>query len=207
MSEQTRFPWRMLLLLSLALNLLAVGAVAGAYGAGVRVQREADGGAMVQRMRGPRAFLRALPIDTRAIMRQELADSWIESREARQAAIEARRAAFAAVAAEPYDAARVRTAFERLRAADQAALSVFHDNIAEAFGRITPEQRREALEALRRAAPSSRQNAATSVPVETSETALAPGERQTLEQRRQERRERRRARREEGLRQQQDQAN
>ena len=105
----SRFPWRTLLFVSVALNLLVVGVVAGAWGAGVRVQREV-GDAVVARMPGPRAFLQALPPETREIMRTELADSWTESRELRRAALQARRDAFTEAAAEPYDAARVRTA-------------------------------------------------------------------------------------------------
>jgi uncharacterized membrane protein len=204
MSEQGRFPWRTLLFLSLALNLLIVGAVAGAWGAGVRIQREA-GGAVVERMPGPRAFLRTLPPETRAVMRRELGHSWGASRQARRAAMQARRDAFAVAAAEPYDAARVRGAFERLRAADQAAIAVFHDNVAEAFGRLTLEQRREALDALRRAAPASRRNAAAPADGTEPGTALTP-EQQTLREQRQERRERWRQRREERLRRQGDSA-
>ncbi|MGD9979844.1 MAG: periplasmic heavy metal sensor [Hyphomonadaceae bacterium] len=194
MNERSRFPWRTLLFLSLALNLLIVGAIAGAAGAGVRLERSR--GAVVERMPGPRAFLRALPPETRALMRQELAASWGASREARQAAIQARREAFAAVAAEPYDAARVRAAFERLRAADQAAIAVFHDNVADAFGTLNPEQRREALDALRRAAPASRADAR---PADDGASELTPEERQ---QRREQRRQRWRERREERLQQQ-----
>ena len=191
------FPWRTLLFVSVALNLLAIGAVAGAFGAGVRIERQAPAGAVVDRMPGPRAFLAALPPDTRAKMRAELADSWAESRQARQAAMQARRDAFAAAAAEPYDVVRVREAFARLRAADQAAVAVFHDNVVEAFGKLSPEERREALQALRRAAPAARRNAA---PAE-SDPAAAPasGEairRPTLEERRERRRERWRQRRE-----------
>jgi uncharacterized membrane protein len=204
MSEQSRFPWRTVLFISLALNLLLVGAAAGAWGAGVRLEREASRGAVVERMPGPRAFLRALPPETRAIMRAELADSWGASREARQAAIQARRDAFAAAATEPYDQARVRAAFQRLRAADQAAIAVFHDNVAEAFGTLTPEQRRVALEALRHAAPAARRDAA---PREdgAAPAALSTEERQTMRERREERRERWRQRREERLRQREQQ--
>ncbi|MBX3430770.1 MAG: periplasmic heavy metal sensor [Hyphomonadaceae bacterium] len=194
--SDTRFPWRTLLFVSLALNLLVVGAVAGAWGAGVRIQRDASQGAIVERLPGPRAFLRALPSETRAVMRQELVSSWQDSRETREAAMQARREAFAAMAAEPYDAARVRAAFERLRAADQAAIAVFHNNVIEAFGELTPEQRREALQALRDAAPATRNGAA---PTEESAApaVLTPEQRETLQQRRDERRERWRQRREE----------
>ncbi|MEZ5961982.1 MAG: periplasmic heavy metal sensor [Hyphomonadaceae bacterium] len=201
--SDSRFPWRTLLFVSIALNLVIVGAVGGAFLSGARVERQPSDGAVVERLPGPRAFLRALPEETRRVMRQELAESWQASRDARQAAIQARRDAFAAVAEEPYDAARVRTAFERLRAADQAAISIFHDNVIEAFGELTPEQRREALEALRTAAPAARQSGIGPSDDAAAPAALSPQERQTLQERREERRERWRQRREERLRQQQ----
>jgi uncharacterized membrane protein len=192
------FPWRTLLFVSVALNLLIIGAVAGAFGAGVRLQREANE-AVVARMPGQRAFLAALPPETREIMRRELADSWRESRQLRRAALQARRDAFAAASAEPYDAERVRAAFARLREADQAAVGVFHDNVIDAFARLTPEQRREALDALRRATPARRQNIA---PAEEAGEGVLPAEgaaeeterekmRDVLRERRRERRERR----------------
>jgi uncharacterized membrane protein len=201
--SDSRFPWRTLLFISLAVNLLIVGAVAGAWGAGVRVEREINSTAVVDRLPGPRAFLRALPPETRAIMRQELAASWDESRERRQAATQARQEAFAAVALEPYDAERVRAAFERLRVADQTAIAVFHDNVIEAFGKLTPQQRREALEALRNAAPASRETGATPAQEQAAPGALPPEQRRTMQERREERRDRLRQRREERLRQQQ----
>jgi uncharacterized membrane protein len=193
----SRFPWRTLLFLSVALNLLVIGAVAGAWGAGVRVQREI-GDAVVARMPGPRAFLNALPPETREIMRGELAESWTESRELRRAALQARRDAFAAAATEPYDVERVRAAFARLREADQRAIAVFHDNVLDAFARLTPEQRREAMEALARAAPARRQNIA---PADDTGDGAAPAQddasaserqkmRELLRERRRERRER-----------------
>jgi len=198
----SRFPWRTLLFVSVALNLLVVGAVAGAWGAGVRVQREV-GEAVVARMPGPRAFLAALPPDTRAIMRRELADSWTESRELRRAALEARRDAFVAASTEPYDAEQVRAAFARLREADQRAIAVFHDNVVDAFARLTPEQRRQALDALRRAAPARRQNIAPGA--DASEGAAPAQEQESELTRRQQMREMRRERRRQRLEQQQEQ--
>lgn len=155
MSEQ-RFPWRTLLFVSVALNLLVVGVAVGAYSAGVRPER-ATAEAVVDRMPGPRAFIAALPAPTRAKMRQELVQSWDQSRELRRAANDARRDAFTAAATEPYDAARVGAAFARLRAADQAAIGVFHDDVIAAFGHLTPEERRAAVAALREAPPATRQ--------------------------------------------------
>jgi uncharacterized membrane protein len=193
-----RFPWRTLLFLSVALNLLVIGAVAGAWGAGVRVQREV-GDAVVARMPGPGAFLRALPPETRELMRAELADSWTQSRELRRAALQARREAFEAASTEPYDTERVRAAFARLREADQRAIGIFHDNVVDAFARLTPEQRREAMQALARAAPARRQSVA---PGEDASERAAPAQddaaaaerqkmREVLRERRRQRRERR----------------
>jgi len=199
--SDTRFPWRTLLFISLALNLLIAGAVGGAFLSGARVEREGSTGAVVERLPGPRAFLRALPEETRAVMRQKLADSWQTSRETRQAAIQARRDAFAAAAEEPYDATRVRAAFERLRAADQAAIAVFHDDVVEAFGELTPEQRRAALEALRNAAPAARRAGVTPDEEGAAPAGISPEQRQTIQERREERRERWRQRREERLQQ------
>jgi uncharacterized membrane protein len=168
--RESRFPWRTLLFLSLAFNLLVIGAVIGAVGAGVRLQREAAG-AVIERMPGPRAFLAALPPETRAKVRRELVRSWRESRDLRRSAAQARRDAFAAAAQEPYDVERVQAAFAELREADQAAIAVFHDNVAEALGALTPEERSEALEALRRAAPASRR---TIAPQDKAEPTVAP---------------------------------
>lgn len=200
--SDTRFPWRTLLFASVALNLLLVGAAGGAWLSGVRVEREGSAGAVVERLPGPRAFLRALPPETRAAMREELVQSWQQSREARQAAIQARRDAFTVVAQEPYDAAAARAAFERLRAADQAAIAIFHDDVIEAFGALTPEQRREALDALRSAAPAARRAGIGPAEEGADPAALSPEQRQTLQERREERRERWRQRREERLREQ-----
>lgn len=158
MSEERRFPWRTLLFVSAALNLLMIGAAIGALGAGVRVERQTSG-AVVDRLPGTRAFITALPADVQPQVRAELARGWVQSREARRAAARARREAFIAASTEPYDAARVSAAFARMRAADQAAVGVFHDNVAEAFARMTPEQRRQALAALRRAPPARRSEA------------------------------------------------
>lgn len=196
--SESRFPWRTLLFISVAFNLLIVGAVAGAFGAGVRLQRE-NPEAVVDRLPGVRAFMAALPPEARVKVRQELVASWQESRDLRRAAGQARRDAFAAAAAEPYDVARVRAAFARLREADQAAIGVFHDNVADAFGAMTPEERRSALEALRTAAPARRE--AIVAPGTEEGVAASAGERPALErmtpqERRERFRERMRERRE-----------
>lgn len=176
MSERP-FPWRTLLFVSAAINLLVIGGIAGAVAAGVRVERD-DPEAVVARMPGPRAFMAALPAETRVKLRAELVNSWVETRAARLAAREARRAAFAIAAEEPFDAERVKTAFAHLREADQAAIGVFHDNMIEAFGELTPEERAAALSALRSAAPAARQ----SLPDEEEPPALSPEARERVQE-------------------------
>jgi uncharacterized membrane protein len=167
MSERT-FPWRTLLFISVAFNLLIVGAVAGAFGAGVRIERQATGAPFP----APRALMAALPEDTRAKMRGELARTWAETRALRQQAGQARRDAFDAAAAEPFDAARVRAAFARVRTADDAALAAFHNNMISALAQMTPEERRRAITAMRGAAPIRRQAMAPAAP----DGAVAPTE-------------------------------
>lgn len=150
------FPWRTALLVSAGLNLLLIGGAAGAYVSGVRLQRPEAPQATVERMPGPRAFIQALPEPTRTKVREDLASSWVESRQRREAAVQARRDAFAVMATEPYNAANVKAAFARLRQSDQDAIAVFHDNIADVLATLSPEERREAMEALRRATPARR---------------------------------------------------
>jgi uncharacterized membrane protein len=188
---ETRFPWRTLLFASVALNLLLIGAAVGGYAAGVRVEREAPG-AVVDRLPGPRAFIAALPAETRAKVRGEFESSWTQSREARTSARQARREAFEAAAAEPYDRDAVRAAFARLREADQRAVGVFHDNVVDAFAELTPEERRRALIALRRAPPQVRERAAPDEAGSAVEDDAPP---RTMRELREERRERRRERR------------
>ena len=176
------FPWRTALFVSLALNLLVIGAAAGAFGAGVRLQRDTPQ-AVVDRMPGPRAFMAALPPATRVKVRAELARSWDQSRQLREQAQQARRDAFAAAAVEPFDAARVRAAFARLRAADQATIAVFHDNVVAAFAVMTPEERAQALQALRTAAPARRTGAGAGEGEPRGAGVLAPGAEQRIERR------------------------
>jgi uncharacterized membrane protein len=186
---------------------MILGAAAGAIGAGVRLERSAPG-AVVDRMPGPRAFIAALPPESREEVRVKLVASWDESRQLRRAAADARRAAFAAASEEPFNRERVRAAFAELRAADQRALGIFHDNVIDAFAEMSPEERREALQALARAAPARRQGVGPEQGAGPDQgleggAALTPEERQARRERwRQERRERWRQRREQQQQQQ-----
>ena len=151
MSEAT-FPWRTLLLASVAINLLVAGALVGAYASGVRLERAAASG----QLPGPRVMMAALPQTARAKVRDQLARTWVETRALRQQAAQARRDAFDTAAAEPFDAVRVRAAFAHVREADAASLAAFHNNMIDAFAAMTPAERQRAIAALRNAGPGRR---------------------------------------------------
>ena len=159
MSERT-FPWRTLLFISVAINLLIVGVAVGAYGAGLRFERQGAGAPFA----GPRSLLAALPQDARAKVRSQLEQTWAQTRALRQQAGQARRDAFDAAAVEPFDPARVRAAFARVRAADAASFGAFHDNMIAALAQMTPDERRRAIDAMREAIPMHRQAAAPVTP-------------------------------------------
>lgn len=147
--SESKFPWRTLLFVSGALNLLVVGAVAGALAAGVRIERGGPGSAPPQMPGAPRVIVAALPPELRQRIGDEVAQSYQASADQRRAAADARRAAYEAATAEPYDVVRVRAAFARMREADQAAVAVFHDSFAQSLATLSPQERRAAMDAIR----------------------------------------------------------
>jgi len=196
MSER-RFPWRTLFFVSLAVNLLVLGAIGGALGSGARLQRQEPAESVVTRLPGLGGFMAAVPPELRPQVREDLAQSWRETRDLRRAALDARRDAFNAAGAEPYDAAVASAAFERMRSADQAVVGVFHQNMAQALAQMTPQQRAEVLERLRRAPPAAREGVAPIVDgaeAPVRERALTPEQRENLRERIRERRQERRER-------------
>ena len=199
MSERT-FPWRTLLFVSVAINLLIAGTAIGAYSSGVRLERPASPTAT--RSPGPRAMMASLPQETRAKVRDQVARTWAETRTLRQNAVQARRDAFDAAATEPFDAARVRAAFARVRTSDDAALAEFHNNMIDAFAQMTPDERQRAIIALRGAGPIRRAAIRESVAPRVADDpaqqdALTPRQRfrEAVRERIQERREQRREQR------------
>lgn len=150
-------PWRITLFVSLALNLLVVGAVVGALAAGARIERGGEAERpMASQSLGPRVFLLMLPADVRREVRAELVRTWRNAGEEREAARAARQEALAALAAEPYDPARLDAAFARMREADAALAQTFHAAVARTLSELTPEQRAAAAEALTRPPPGER---------------------------------------------------
>ena len=150
--SESRIPIRTLLFVSLALNLLVIGAVVGAKVAGVRLERGGQG-AVAERLPGPRAFMAALPPQTREKIRADFVAGMAQTRQLRVMARQAHVDAFESARTEPYDIARVQSAFSRMRVADAAVAASFQDQIATSFAELTPPERREALEALRNAQP------------------------------------------------------
>jgi uncharacterized membrane protein len=157
------FPWRTALFVSLAFNLVLVSAAVGAFASGARLERPVAAQAGPRAL-GQRAFMDALPEEARRELRRDLAASLVGMRTQRRAARQARLALFEAARAEPYDVARVRAAFADVRAADAEVVGAFHESVAEAFGRLDPEERRTALDALTRRAGERRQRAQTGEP-------------------------------------------
>lgn len=143
----TNFPWRVALFVSLAVNLVVVSAVIGAFAAGARLERPDHRGGF-SRSEGPRAFMDALPPEARRDLRRDLAGDVIANGEQRMAARTARLELYRVASAENYDAAQVRAAFARVREAESALQAPLHDALAQRLATLPTEQRRAAIEAM-----------------------------------------------------------
>lgn len=134
------FPWRIALFVSLALNVLLIGAIVG-WRLERLSAREAEPPA-----RG--AFMASLTPQERAELRRTLRAAFFETREERHAARRERAALMELATAETYDAAAVREALRRTRAAEMTLLSRIDDAVVAALAELPPEQRRAAVEAI-----------------------------------------------------------
>lgn len=143
------FPWRTALFVSVAINLVVISIATGAFLSGARLERPSQE-APLARLAASRAFMQALPPEARRELRRGLAGSLLDMREHRRASQRARLALYEAAGAEPYDLARVRAAFADVRAADAELAASFQDSVAEALGRLSAEERRQALDAMMR---------------------------------------------------------
>jgi uncharacterized membrane protein len=139
--------WRVAFLILAAINLLALGAVAGFALNGGFNTRPAT---IQQDVAAPAAMLRALPPGSRAQVRRALAAGWRDTQAERAAVRAAREETARLIAAEPYDAAAVRDALARQRQASERVTARLHEHVASAVGELTPEQRRQLLVALQR---------------------------------------------------------
>ncbi|MEM8615879.1 MAG: periplasmic heavy metal sensor [Pseudomonadota bacterium] len=143
--RQVQAPWG--LIASLILNALLIGLLIGsALGQGPRQE--------------PRAFIPGGDFEiVRGLERGAVADQRVEVRRALRQAYRAtedrrRRVAMARfelnrmLAADPYDALQTRKAFERLRAAEQAAKAGLHGALSDQFGALSLDERRSIVERL-----------------------------------------------------------
>ncbi|MDZ4691518.1 periplasmic heavy metal sensor [Terricaulis sp.] len=147
------FPLRTALFVSVAINLILISIATGAFLSGARLERPAPDAvhdAPLARMAAARTFIQALPPEARRELRRGLAGSLLDMRDHRRASQRARLALYDAAGAEPYDVVRVRAAFADVRAADAQLAASFQDSVAEALGRLSAEDRRQALDAMMR---------------------------------------------------------
>ncbi|HVY83810.1 MAG TPA: periplasmic heavy metal sensor [Caulobacterales bacterium] len=139
----SRFPWRTLLFISVAFNLLLIG-----VGVGIILRGEPVTAAGGARLTTPRAIMAALPADARRPLRARLIQAWRESRDQRAEVREASAEVIRLLRADTYDANTMRQALARQRTAMSASTATFHDAAADAFTALTPAQRRAVADAL-----------------------------------------------------------
>lgn len=137
-------PWiiagGVVLALSLALNLLALGALGGRHWAG---------------MHGPAGppFMRGVPSEARPALRTAFRERGDELRRHREA-IHAARAQVAAIIAEPeLDRQALRTALDDLAARTQAIQAIVHEVIVDTADNLPPETRAQWRQQWRRSRP------------------------------------------------------
>lgn len=138
---------RIALFISLAVNLLLVGAFVGVALGEMRHQRERATTA-VARMPNMRLVLEALPPERAAAVRTQVVDAWRNAKEERREARSARIEVMRAVGSEPYDPAAVGAAFGRMREADSRVAGRFHDVVTDAMKGMTLDERRQMLRRL-----------------------------------------------------------
>ncbi len=138
---------RTALFVSLAVNLLLVGAIAGAGLSELRHQRERATQA-VARAPNMRAVMESLSPERAAEVRRKVFEGWRDARAQRQAARQARLDLVRIAGADTYDVAAAKAAFARMRAADASVAAHFHGVVAEAMASLTLEERRSLLRQL-----------------------------------------------------------
>ena len=138
------------LMASLALNVLIIGAVAGAF----CFSRSGHGhGGPGPKGSGLFGFAHTLPRERSDMIRQKLADSKPNMETLRQGIRDARAGVRAAVIAEPFDQAKLNAALDGIAQAEanekRAKVAVFGDTV----GQLTPEERRQLHDWLEKRRP------------------------------------------------------
>jgi uncharacterized membrane protein len=148
-TQPSGFPWRTLLVVSMSINLLVVGAGIGFVASGARWRPPGFEAQQVQRQ----PFLRALPEADRQKLLADLGRAWSEGEPGRREAAEARRNLMNVAQQEPYNEAAVREAMAQMRTKDAAVQAKYQDTLAAALGKMAPDQRVQALRAASRPGP------------------------------------------------------
>ncbi|WP_374440571.1 periplasmic heavy metal sensor [Stella sp.] len=126
------------LLVSLAVNVFLVSALVGRYAR--------DHGPGPEMLVGFRGLTEGLPESARDTLRESFRARRGEIGRERRDLREARRRVVDALAAEPFDAAAARQAFEGLRDANGELARIAQDALIEAAGRMPAQERRELLQ-------------------------------------------------------------
>ena len=138
---------RTALFVSLAVNVLLLGAIVGGGLAGLRQQHARDT-QTVARAPNMRVLMQSLPPTRAAEVREHVVGAWRDAQAERRAARQARLEIARVAGAEPYDVAAAKTAFANMRAADARVAAKFHDVVAEAMASMTVAERRAMLREL-----------------------------------------------------------
>ncbi len=134
-SRGPRWIW-ILLVVSLAGNLLLIGLIAGAAWF-----RHSSGGSFASSS-NPFGFIRSLPKERREVLRAASRDDIAGLRPLWKAVREARREANRLLTAEPFDGAAFLAAQRRVVDSEHAARSASAQVLSEAAAKLTPDERR-----------------------------------------------------------------
>ncbi len=150
-SASPRRRWlRIALLISLALNVLFLGVVVGA---GWMHWRDEGRARTFSFSRGLDHLIKDMPADRRPIAQSALDRYRNEVRPRWREVGEARRAAFEAMRAEPFNEDQVKAAFDRLDAIRESQRKLMGTITFDLMRQLTPEERRAFLKALRQRRP------------------------------------------------------
>ena len=138
---------RWALFLSVALNVLLIGVIAGGAIAGMRHQTARATEALA-RAPNMRALMESLPPARAAEVRGRVVETWRSAQSERRAARQARVDVARIAGAEPYDETAAKAAFAKMRQADAAVASRFHDVVANSMASMTVAERRAMLRRL-----------------------------------------------------------
>ena len=130
--------WSKLLIASLALNLLVVGAIAGSVVAGRH--RGALFQGPMRNMDGLMGFARTLPKERRLALRSTVEGDLKNMKVLRQSVFVARETATTALTAEPFDGENLKTAVTRLLDVEAAARRAGAGIMLTAVSQMTPQE-------------------------------------------------------------------